>query len=353
MRREGRERLRAAGADYEELARRQFATSEYPDDVWRSAECYLKGQSFTSAVRMLNEYLRNEPVQRNAQALLRLGQAHLALGNAEDGIFALEECIELHPQDAAVFRARLDRARALRNRNQVREAEQLLLANLHGGQTPDSAEWRESLFELGHLLYEVGRYEDAIDRLAEAVERDIDRARSRLASYLIAESFRHAAKQPLADLELAKTANERESSTRKVQGYLYEALRHYEQVRGEIANSESVSPLDRAMLRNCYMFKGSVLFDLGRVERSPTRFKDAIDEYSNVSTLYQNEPFVLETFVQIANCQRRLQEPVKARLNIDQALQLLAQLPEDADFLASTSFSRSQWKLMLTEMRNW
>jgi hypothetical protein len=353
MRREGRLRLREAGVDYEELARRCFATAEYPDAVWNSAESYLKGQSFTSAVRMLNEYLRNEPVQRNAQALLRLGQAHLALGNTVDGIFALEECIELHPQDAAVFSARLDCARALRNQNRVRQAEQLLLANLHGGQTPDSAEWRESLFELGHLLYEAGRYDDSIDRLAEAVERDIGPARGRLANYLIAESYRHAAKDPLAELELAKTANERESSTKKVQAYLHEALQYYEQVRVDIANSESVSPLDRSMLRNCYMFKGSVLFDLGRVERSPERFKDAIDEYSNVSTLYQNEPFVLETFVQIANCQRRLQEPVKARLNIDQALQLLAQLPEDADFLASTNFTRSQWKLMLTEMRKW
>src|SRR5690606_32697220 len=114
-----------------------------------------------------------------------------------------------------------------------------------------------SLFELGHLLYEAGRYEEAIDRLAEAVERDIGPSQNRLAKYLIAESYRHAAEKPLADLDLAKTANERESNTREVQAYLYEALRYYEQVRADIANSEVVTPLDRAMLRNCYMFKGS------------------------------------------------------------------------------------------------
>ena len=353
MKREGRRRLREAGVDYEELARRRFATPEYPDAVWQSAESYLMGQSFSSAIRMLDEYLKNEPVQRNAQALLRLGQAHLALGEIEEGIFALEEGIELHPHDAAVYQARLDCAKALRNLNQVREAEQLLLANLHGGQTPNSPEWRESLFELGHLLYEAGRYEEAIDRLAEAVERDIGPMRGRLANYLIAESYRHAADGPMAELEQAKTANEREVSSGKVLSDLTESLRYYERVRVDIANSESVSPLDRAMLRNCYMFKGTVLFNLGRVERSPARFKAAIDEYSNVSTLYQNEPFVLETFVQIANCQRRLQEPVKARLNIDQALQLLAQLPEDADFLAATNFTRSEWQLMLTAMRDW
>ncbi|WP_425398286.1 tetratricopeptide repeat protein [Aeoliella sp.] len=354
LRREGRVRLREAGIGYEQLAERHFATEEYTNAVWKSAECHLGGQSYTSAVRMLNEYLRNEPVQRNAQALLRLGQAHLALGEPADGIFALEECIELHPQDAAVFRSRLDCAKAYRDEGKAREAEQLLLANLHSsGLTPQSEEWRDSLFELGRLLHDDGKYEEAIDRLAEAVERDIDTRKARLANYLIAESYRRAAEGPLAELEKAKTANERESSTREVQRYLTEALYHYEQVRVEIANSNTVSLLDRAMLRNCYMFKGSVLFDLGRVERSPERFKAAIDEYSNVSTLYQNEPFVLETFVQIANCQRRLQEPVKARLNIDQALQLLAQLPPDADFLATTNFTRSQWELMLTEMRKW
>src|SRR5690606_26786855 len=146
-------------------------------------------------------------------------------------------------------------------------------------------------------------FEDAIDRLSEAVERDIDTDKARLANYMIAESYRQAANKPLADLDKAKTANERESSTREVQKLLNEALRHYEKVRSDIAGSNSVSPLDRAMLRNCYMFKGAALFELGRVEDSPERFRDAIDEFSNVSTLYQNEPFVLETFVQIANCQ--------------------------------------------------
>lgn len=354
LRRQGRRRLREAGVGYEQLSKRQFATPEYSDAVWISAECYLHGQSYSSAVRMLNKYLRNEPVQRNAQALLRLGEAHMALGQTSDGIFALEECIELHPQDAAVFRARLDCAKAYCDRGKTREAEQLLLANLHSsGLTPQSEEWRDSLFELGRLLHDEGSFEEAIDRLAEAVERDIESSKARLANYLIAESYRQAAEKPLAELDQAKTANERESSTREVQRYLNKALHHYEQVRIEIANSSVISPLDRAMLRNCYMFRGSALFNLGRVERSPERFKAAIDEFSNVSTLYQNEPFVLETFVQIANCQRRLQEPVKARLNIDQALQLLAQLPADADFLASTNFTRSQWELMLTEMRKW
>ncbi|QDU55328.1 tetratricopeptide repeat protein [Aeoliella mucimassa] len=354
VQREGRRKLREAGVDYEQYARRVFATPEYTEAVWKSAECYQLGQSYSSAIRMLNEYLKNEPVKRNALALLRLGQAHLSLGEVDEGVFALEECIELHPQDAAVFRARLDCAKAFGDHERIREAEQLLLSNLHSsGLTPESAEWRESLFELGHLLYDAERYDEAVDRLGEAVERKIGGNKSRLANYLIAESYRRAAEKPLQDLEQAKTANERESGTREVQHLLNKALHHYEQVRVDIANSVSTTPLDRAMLRNCYMFKGSALFALGRVEHSPERFKQAIDEYSNVSTLYQNEPFVLETFVQIANCWRRLNDPVKARLNVGQALELLQQLPEDADFSQTTNFNRSQWKLMLEQMLEW
>ena len=56
------------------------------------------------------------------------------------------------------------------------------------------------------------------------------------------------------------------------------------------------------MLRNCYMLEGTVLFDLGR-------YKEAIEAFSNVASLYPDDPFVLETFVQIANCWRRLNEP--------------------------------------------
>ena len=65
-------------------------------------------------------------------------------------------------------------------------------------------------------------------------------------------------------------------------------------------------PMKGAMLRNCYMLAGTVLFDL-------KRYNEAIDAYSYVSSLYPNDPFVLETFVQISNCWRRLDQADNAR----------------------------------------
>ena len=76
------------------------------------------------------------------------------------------------------------------------------------------------------------------------------------------------------------------------------------------------------MLRNCYMLEGTVLFDLGR-------YKEAIEAYSNVSSLYPDEPFVLETFVQIANCWRRLDRHDNARGAVQQAQIALDRLPAE------------------------
>ena len=351
---QGRLHLREAGMAFEELARRRFATNLYPDEVWQSAECYFLGQSYTEAIRMLSEYLKNEPTRRNAQALLRLGQARLALRDLEQGMLALEECIELHPNDASVYRARLDAAKACRDLEQHGEAQRLLLANLNDpGQTPASTEWRDSLFELGHLLYDQGRYLEAIDRLHEGVERYPKADQSRLATYLMGSCYRHVAEEPLAALEAAQTVNEREKAAAAARDCLLKAYERLETVRKQISASGSTNSHDLAMLRNCYMFQGNVLFDLGRVENSPERFSEAMDAYSNVSTLYHDHPFVLEPLVQIANCQRRLGQNIEARLRIQNALEFLQRMPPNIDFRESTNLTRHEWEILLKQMLAW
>jgi tetratricopeptide (TPR) repeat protein len=229
----------------------------------------------------------------------------------------------------------------------VGAAEKLLLDNIAGGAlTPQSPEWRTSQFELGSLLHHAGRYLDAVKRLEEAVERYPNDPQARLARYQIAESYRHAANEPLEKLATAKTVSENEHLQNLVNQYLGNALRYYGDVQREIAASGESTDEARAMRRNCYMLQGSVLFDLGR-------YKEAVEAYSNVATLYQNEPFVLETLVQIAHCWNRLHDDVKARGQIEQAKLFLNRLPADADFEGSTNLSRQEWILLLEEMSRW
>lgn len=312
-----------------------------------SAEAYYRGHSFSSAERVLIEYLNNEPRKRNAMALLRLGQAHLARGHTENAVSVLDECVEFYPNDAATYQARLDGARAHRANKEFDQAEEMLKTNLIGSTlSPKSPEWRDSKFELGRLLHSLGKYEDAILELEESIARYPADPQARLAQYLVAESYRHAAEEPLARYRVAKAVNAREESRREYEEKLGEAIKYYKQVQQEITLAGDTNPMDRAMLRNCYMLRGAALFDLGKYE-------EAVRAYSNVSTLYQNHPFVLETLVQIAHCWRRLNDAPKARGAIEQATQVLDLLPPTTDFLAVTSHSRNEWESLLREMKSW
>ena len=81
-------------------------------------------------MRLLDKYLDNESELRNPEALLRLGEAHLALGQMPQSIAAFEECIEFHPLSSSTFQARIDCAKAYWNDGKTSQAEQLLQDNL-------------------------------------------------------------------------------------------------------------------------------------------------------------------------------------------------------------------------------
>lgn len=346
---EGRYHLRAAGRAYESLAYARFATREFTDDLWLAAEYYFLGQNYTHAARVLEEYLHYEAERRNAAALLRLGQCLLTVDNMVSAIQALEQCIEMYPRDVAVYQARLECVRAYLQQNRQEEAEQLLLKNLTGDSlTPESPEWRDSLFALGQLLHDRGRYREAILKLEEAVIRYPDAPQALMARYTIARSFHSAAEKPAQNVLDAKTENERQKNRKLRDQNLEGALENYLLVQRMITlegHGEN-SALRRSLLRNCYMMQGSVLFQL-------RRYEEARKAYANVSTLYQNEPFVLESFVHIANCWRRLNQPVKARGTIEQAKLVLQRLPADTDFKLATNFDRQYWQILLNEMSKW
>ena len=345
-RKEGREHLRAAGQAFEDLARLRPAARQFTEDLWAAADCFFTGQSFTNAARLLEEYLHHESRRQNALALLRLGQARLAIGEYDRAIAVLEECVEMFPEDAIAHQSRLECARAYQRLGKLDLAEQLLLINLVGGSlTPAGPEWRDSLFALGGLLYESGRYDEAIEKLQEAVERYPDHNATLQARYTIARSFHDAAAAPAKRLQESKTD---QAARAAMNATLTTAHEHYQAVQRTITlrGRSDGDALDRALLRNCYLMQGSALFEL-------RRFDEALKAYGNVITSYQNDPIALESFVQVANCWRRLDQPVKARVTLDQAKMVLKELPPETDFLAVTNFSRQEWEILLNQMSNW
>ncbi len=346
---EGRYHFRAAGRAYQTLAELHFATKYYTDDLWAAVENYFRGQSYSQTAQVLDDFLHYETGTRRALALLRYGQSKLASGKTEEAIAALEECIEMHPRDPNVYAARVECAKAYLLASKPQQAEQLLIANLTGETlTPASSEWRDSLFLLGDQLHEDGKYTQAIQKLEEAVARYPEAPQALLARYTIARAFHSAAEEPARKAREAKTDNERQKNRKLRDQSLEAALDTYKEVQRQIAleGRDDESALTKTLLRNCYMMQGSVLFQL-------RRYEEARKAYANVSTLYQHEPFVLESFIHIANCWHRLNQELNARQTIAQAKLVLERLPTDADFEESTNFSRQQWALLLDEMANW
>ena len=346
---EGRYHLRAAGRAFESLAQLRYATREFTEDLWRAAENYFQGQSFTHATRALDKFLHHEAQLHQSMALLRLGQSQLAIGQTTEAVSTLEECIEMHPRDAVVYQARLECFHAYSQSGQQEKARQLLITNLTGDTLkPSSPEWRDSLFALGEFYHHIGNYNDAIKTLDEAVRRYPDAAQTLMARYTIARSYHSAVKKPTALARSAKTKSERQKNRKLRDQNLEEALKNYVGVQRSISmhGHRDQSEIERMLQRNCYMMQGSVLSQL-------KRYQEARKSYSNISTLYVNEPFVLESFVHIANCWRRLNQPIKAKGTIEQAKLVLDRFPEETDFKLATNFNRNQWQFLLDEMSDW
>ncbi len=346
---QGRYHYRAAGAAYELLSELRFASRDFTEDLWKSADHYFLGQSFSHTKRVLRKYLHHEAQAKQALALLRLGQSQLALRENSAAIETLEECIEMHPGDAVIYQARLECAHANLQQDQGVRAEELLLENLAGGGLgPAALQWRDSLFLLGDYLHNTEQYQEAIKKLDEAVRRYPNAPQSLLARYTIARSYHSAAEKPARQAKEAKTESERLKHRKDRDRKLADALANYLQVQRMLTLQGHVdgNDLQRTVLLNCYMMQGSVLFQL-------KRYEEARKAYANISTLYQNEPFVLESFVHIANCYRRLNKPVKAKGTIEQAKLVLGRMSPEIDFKLATNFSRQSWELLLNEMSAW
>lgn len=375
---QARSEFRAAGQAYRRLAEMRMPTPEYPDDIWNAAENLFRGRDYRGAARAYREMLQQEPRRRAPLALIGLAEAHEAEGQATAALAELRRCLSEFAEHPACFRARVVGARILAQSGQWEEARKWLRANLeHAQLTPRSLEWRDSLFALGQLDHDEaaaaaagGRlkraesdsaavqeeadralelahrlYGEAARRLAEAVERFPEAPQRAAAQYLLADAYRQCAVWPERQLAAATIEATRVALRDEVRECLRRALTEFTALRQYLAERERATPIEAALLRNCYFAIGDAWFDLGD-------YKQAIDAYSTATNLYQSEPAALEAYVQIATCYRHLRRPIDARAMLEQASFVLQNtIPADAPFERTTRHSRQEWVQLLDWMR--
>ncbi len=344
----GREQFRRAGLVYGRRARLLIATRRYPEELFNAGDAFFRGQDYVSAIRMLTQYIENDPRGQRPEAIVRLGEAYLNHGDTEKALEQFQECLESHPHHEAVFRARVLGARAHVDRGETEEAKTLLLKNLDGQEiAPDSREYRDSLFALGELLYLAGEYDKAQYHLEyEAVLRYPDDPRTPVARFRIADCYRQ-----LADAAREKLVGEPQQiahvvHSRKSMELYGEALTRFVALRDALRAEQegaALGPLEQRILRNCTFAVGEVEFALGQ-------FEAAVRTYTAVADRYQDQPVALEAFVRIADAYVRLDQPGKARATLEQAKLVLKLIRDEPRFVEETNYTPEQWAQRLDEL---
>jgi TolA-binding protein len=303
----------------------------------------------------------------------------LALGQTENALAVLTSCRDAYPRHPVSYRARLLSSMALVEKGQLPLAHELLSDNLYGfSLAPQSVDWRDSLFALGALVYRQavelesksrlagvdrasgqGRreglslleqahtsFEDAVRTLTEAVERYPDAPQVVDARYRIAEAHRQAAKLPRKRLMNVTIQTSIAALHRQMLDELQASVDGHSKLITSLSEREASqhSPLEAAVLRNCYFGRADALFDMGR-------FEEAIQAYSAATNRYQHEPESLEAYVQIASCYRRLGRTGEARRTLEQARVVLQRIRADADFAKTTRLARQDWGPLLEWLR--
>jgi tetratricopeptide (TPR) repeat protein len=373
---EARGHYRAAGDLYKQLAHQRFATRHYPEDLWESGMCYLRGQNYDEAIATLNRYLDNTVRADRPQGLVALGEASLAIGKLDAAQTVLGQCIQFFPKHPWSYRARLLASRVWQEKGMLPEAKRVLLENLdHESLTPESQEWIDSQFGFGHLLYleamgherqsremlmglltaeqtkagllELERahriFQQSIRTLEEAVDRAPNHRLAFKSNYRIAEAWRHSARFARLKIPLEPTETQRNLLEQQSREELSNALAVYKQLQEQLnvrSEQTELSSVEESILRNTYFASADTLYDL-------KQYDEAIDAYSAATNRYQHEPESLEAFLQIAACHRHRQRGLEAKGTITQAAAVLTRIPPDANFLKTTRYSRKQWEELL------
>ena len=376
---QAREHLLRAAKAFQSLAERKLATREFATLMQQAAKLYEEGRDFESARKALTRTLDVQGRTERPETLVMLGKVLLDLDRLEEAEAALNECYLSFRRNPVAYRARLLASQALIEQGQLEEAKELLHANLWKEDlSPNSVDWRDSLFSLANLLFTQARvayarakekaatanvaktditdafdaarnlFEEAAQRLNEAVSRYADNEQSVLARYQLAECNRCLArdKMRLHDAHPIQTA--RTQYEKEAKAFLVSALGDFSIVQTQLnqrADTRELTSTERKMLRNCYFLSADCLFD----QHDPQKYEEAIQAYADAAGCYQTEPAAIEAFVQIAACYRKLRRPSDELTAIEQAQAMLARLNTSVDFATTTRATRGEW----SDYLNW
>lgn len=383
LRRRAKEKYLAAAEQFEQLALLELRSTEYPEILWRAVHANQAANDLENANRLLKKYLINEEKTKRPRGFLALARNYMNAAEWEKAIVPLTRCIDEYPNHAILYEARLLAAKANMELDDLDESVRLLDENLFVyNLSPQSKTWRESMFTLGLARFKQGKralmeadslprdgtkseeilakYQESQDHLFMCLKR-LGHASTRFANspryfdarYIMAHANRLAAStyKALAEENDTIIESKRRQVLNNWRNLLVDTLQQYASLRDEVTQSQEVfDSLDEyeSLVRNCVFGEADTLFDLGEWEQAAAAYRSAAGRY-------MNKPEALEALVQLAHCNRQLDNPAEAKKNLIQAEQVLTRIgPEyDAHFVSVTRTDRKGWTNLLTWLKRW
>ncbi len=302
------DKFRRAGEAYDLLASLLFDSSEYARLLWASAENYRLGKDYRRGILEYKQYLKANTRDRQAEALVFIGEMYIHLDGLDEAVAALERCLEEYPNHPMVPRARLDLSRAYSEKKEWDKARKLLELNLIGEYAPTAAVYRDSIYALGKLSFEHGDLNGSIPKFEDALKIHPKAVQAPDAHYYLALAFLRRSDDALEKIDAAPL----ESTKRKLeidsQADRMQALEHLfkaEEMLVKRQDDVGLSEAELLMLRNTF-------FSIGAIQMKLKLYEQAILTYDLAATRYQSRPEAIDALLQIAIAYRMLGRPQDA-----------------------------------------
>lgn len=361
------EQRRAANEHYEEAGREYLRLAKLvslnelrsSQAMWQAAESFDRAGNVRQAAAVLDRFVAERPTSsRVPEALRRLGQMYQAIGDYDQAIARYQENIAHYPGTPAAVASIVPLADCFIEKNELDKAEQALmrLVAYKAGESlrsvmPEAREYREALFRLGDLSIRVSKYEDAIARFQEALDRYPSDPRNTRAMFMLAESHRLSAARLHADYLDPKNLPYKDHLQATYIERLKQARRLYDQLIEKLRSQDasSLTELEEAYVKHSHFGRADAVYDLSKVA-DPTDlrpFIESLDLYDRAAWLYQDDPMAMSAYIQMINCYITLGKIDKARMTLQRARWALKGIADEAFARYAPDEDRAYWSAYL------
>ncbi len=365
--------LRAAQS-IDRLSQIDMRIPTYMERLWTGIEDFHYASSFADSNRMIDRYLNLAPRSDHARPLLMRAKNFAATGETQAALLTIDKLLLVDPSSPLVPEAKLTAAKLCWNQGDFEQSESLILDILYSGNVrPDSPIWKESLIELGTLMFRQGEqmqvrilgmsvedgsqtptlqsdleksYQQLLRSIAsmeEGLRRFQGDSRRYELLYMTAKAYRMASYWPETLLKGNRLVSE--EAIAQWRGKRKELLVHsrdtFATLRRELTTEEGKTkvPNGEILLCNSYFGEADLLFQEGN-------YRGALEAYRAAANQFINEPESLEAFVQMARCHEELGQLPDMRRTLEMATDILNRIPTDRDqrFVKNTRQSRQGWE---------